>query len=77
MTIHSCPTLRVRILIQENGSRHRMILRTVPIHSSSAALLNQRKFALYGVNRARSQEEAIEKQMRHQIRQLLPEVFRG
>lgn len=63
--------------MQENGSRHRDFLRWIPLHSSPAALVGQRKVALYGVRARETPEDPNEREIRKEIRSLLAELFGG
>lgn len=62
---------------QDGGSRHRHFLRWIPLHSSSPALTRQRKVTLYGVRARETEEDRNEKEIRKEIRALLPELFDG
>lgn len=54
-----------------------MFLRTIPLHSSDPALVNQRKITLYGVRARQIPEDEVEKLIKSEFRTLLPEVFGG
>ncbi|KAF9819188.1 hypothetical protein IEO21_02359 [Rhodonia placenta] len=60
---------------QAEHSRHRDFLRWIPLHSSDASLTRQRKVALYGVRARETPEDVNEREIRKEIRALLPEVF--
>ncbi|KAL4248177.1 Mediator of RNA polymerase II transcription subunit 12 [Abortiporus biennis] len=62
---------------EEDGSRHRNYLRHIPLHSSSASLISQRKVTLYGVRARETPEDVNERAIRKEIRSLLPELFGG
>ncbi|KAI0071713.1 hypothetical protein K474DRAFT_1733093 [Panus rudis PR-1116 ss-1] len=62
---------------EENGSRHRNFLRWIPLHSSSSALIMHRKVTLYGARARQIPEDANEREIRAEIRALLPELFGG
>ena len=47
------------------------------MHDASPALMNQRKAILYGHRMRETPEEANEKEIRREIRALLPELFGG
>ncbi|KLO13572.1 hypothetical protein SCHPADRAFT_873833 [Schizopora paradoxa] len=59
----------------EEGSRHRMLLRIIPLHTSDPALVNQRRLALYGARARQIPEDEVERTIRKELRELLPEVF--
>ncbi|EPQ57624.1 hypothetical protein GLOTRDRAFT_137894 [Gloeophyllum trabeum ATCC 11539] len=61
----------------EKPSRHRRFLRWIPLQKSTPALVNQRKVILYGVRARETPEDAVEKQLRKEVRALLPELFDG
>lgn len=75
--IRPCQVLIDRAIGQEPPSRHRAFLRWIPLHSSSKALITQRKVALYGIRVRETPEDINEREIRRQIRILLPEVFDG
>ncbi|KAK7692890.1 hypothetical protein QCA50_004525 [Cerrena zonata] len=58
-------------------SRHRNFLRWIPLQFSSSALIMQRKVTLYGVRARKIKEDEIEKEIRKEIRAMLPELFDG
>ncbi|THH04935.1 hypothetical protein EW145_g5157 [Phellinidium pouzarii] len=62
---------------EEPGSRHRMSLRVIPLYKSNPALINQRRMALYGVRARTIPEDKVEADMKNELRELLPEVFKG
>ncbi|OCH91787.1 hypothetical protein OBBRIDRAFT_752537 [Obba rivulosa] len=62
---------------EENPSRHRVFLRWIPLHSSHSSLINQRKVVLYGVRAREIPEDLSEREIRRELRALLPEVFGG
>ena len=64
-------------LRKEPGSRHRMLLRIIPLYTSDPALVSQRKLALYGVRARTIPEDQVEKRLKDEIRDLLPEIFKG
>ncbi|TFY65710.1 hypothetical protein EVG20_g5379 [Dentipellis fragilis] len=59
----------------EGGSRHRNFLRWIPLYKSNAATINQRKVTLHGVRARETPEDANEREMRREVRTLLPELF--
>ncbi|KZT24227.1 hypothetical protein NEOLEDRAFT_1067868 [Neolentinus lepideus HHB14362 ss-1] len=61
----------------ESPSRHRTFLRWLPLQKSNSALVNQRKVILYGVRVRETPEDAIEKELRKEVRALVPELFNG
>lgn len=54
-----------------------MILREIPLYRSDPALVSQRKLALYGVRARTIPEDQVEKDLKTELQDLLPEVFRG
>ncbi|KAL5506968.1 SRB8 [Sanghuangporus vaninii] len=62
---------------EEPASRHRKLLRVIPLYSPAPALVSQRKLALYGVRTRTIPEDQVEKGLKDEIRDLLPEVFKG
>ncbi|KAH8108105.1 hypothetical protein BXZ70DRAFT_1015382 [Cristinia sonorae] len=62
---------------EEPPSRHRNFLRWIPLQKSSVALINHRKVTLYGVRARETPEDVNEREIRKEIRSLLPELFGG
>ncbi|KAI8993842.1 hypothetical protein BD414DRAFT_480612 [Trametes punicea] len=62
---------------EEAGSRHRGFLRWIPLHSSDTSLISQRKVILYGFRVRETPEDANEREIRKELRALMPELFRG
>ncbi|KAH9894990.1 hypothetical protein C8Q73DRAFT_745370 [Cubamyces lactineus] len=62
---------------QEEGSRHRQFLRWIPLHSSDTSLISQRKVILYGFRVRETPEDANEREIRREVRALMPELFGG
>ncbi|KAH8119597.1 hypothetical protein DFH11DRAFT_1501865 [Phellopilus nigrolimitatus] len=62
---------------EESGSRHRMFLRVIPLYKSDPALVNQRRMTLYGVRARTIPEDEVEARLKNELRELLPEVFKG
>ncbi|EMD32061.1 hypothetical protein CERSUDRAFT_162114 [Gelatoporia subvermispora B] len=62
---------------EEKSSRHQQFLRWIPLHSSHSSLISQRKVVLYGVRARDTPEDLIEREIRRELRALLPEVFGG
>ncbi|EJF57727.1 hypothetical protein DICSQDRAFT_182976 [Dichomitus squalens LYAD-421 SS1] len=58
-------------------SRHREFLRWIPLHEPSPSLMNERKGLLYGLRVRETPEEANEREIRKELRSLLPELFGG
>lgn len=56
-------------------SRHRQFLRWIPLHSSTLSDLNQRKVTLYGVRARETPEDVAEREIRKEVRLILPELF--
>ncbi|OSD03951.1 hypothetical protein PYCCODRAFT_163808 [Trametes coccinea BRFM310] len=59
------------------GSRHRQFLRWIPLHSSDTSLISQRKIILYGFRVRETPEDANEREIRKEIRAVMPELFGG
>ncbi|KAF8621541.1 hypothetical protein AX15_007713 [Amanita polypyramis BW_CC] len=64
-------------LTEMNGSRHRIFIRYIPLLDSDPSLVSQRKALLYGVRAREVPEEMNERQIRKEIRIILPGLFRG
>ncbi|KAF8590944.1 hypothetical protein K439DRAFT_1120420 [Ramaria rubella] len=62
---------------QNPPSRHRALLRSLPLWDPSESLANQRKVALYGISYRASPEEARERELRRMLRACVPELFGG
>jgi mediator of RNA polymerase II transcription subunit 12 len=62
-------------IYQQIGSRHRLFLTWIPLHNASSALINQRKVILYGARARRTPEEIVEREIRGEIRSVIPELF--
>lgn len=62
---------------QDVGSRHRLFLSWIPLSNSTLSLTNQRKVALYGARVRETPEDIIERDMRKEIRTVLPSLFEG
>ncbi|KAJ7594649.1 hypothetical protein C8J56DRAFT_444559 [Mycena floridula] len=58
-------------------TRHRRFLRRIPLSHSTPSLINQRRVTLYGVRARESPEDANEKEIRKEIRGVMPELFNG
>ncbi|TFK25548.1 hypothetical protein FA15DRAFT_693754 [Coprinopsis marcescibilis] len=58
-------------------SRHRKFLSWIPLLNSTPSLIYQRKVTLYGARVRESPEERTEKEIRREIRAILPELFGG
>ncbi len=54
-----------------------MLLRIIPLHASDPALMNQRRLALYGTRARQIPEDEVEKTIRKELRDLIPDVFGG
>lgn len=61
----------------ETASFHRKILRWIPLHNPTSSLLNQRKVIVYGTRARQTPEDVCEREMRREIRAILPLVFGG
>ncbi|KAF8638047.1 hypothetical protein AX16_010679 [Volvariella volvacea WC 439] len=58
-------------------SRHRNFLRWIPLSYPDPAILMQRKVTLYGARVRETLEDTTEREMRKEIRSVLPELFGG
>jgi len=58
-------------------SRHRHFLRWIPLSNSSSSLINQRKVTLHGARVRETPEDATEREIRKEVRAVLPELFGG
>ncbi|RDB24995.1 Mediator of RNA polymerase II transcription subunit 12 [Hypsizygus marmoreus] len=61
----------------DTESRHRNFLRWIPLFQSTSSLISQRKAALYGVRARETPEDINEREIRREIRSVLPDVFGG
>ncbi|KAL6308224.1 hypothetical protein BKA93DRAFT_726196 [Sparassis latifolia] len=61
----------------QDCSRHRDFLRWIPLHNTSPSLVSQRKVTLYGVRAREIPEDLHEREIRKEIRQVIPELFAG
>ncbi|PFH52051.1 hypothetical protein AMATHDRAFT_57831 [Amanita thiersii Skay4041] len=62
---------------EDNESRHRAFVRCLPLLDSDPSLISQRKVLLYGVRAREIPEETNERQIRKEIRGVLPCLFGG
>jgi mediator of RNA polymerase II transcription subunit 12 len=62
---------------KENGSRHRNFLRWIPLQKATSSLISQRKVTLHGARVRETPEDLNEREMRKEIRAILPELFGG
>ncbi|KAK7057438.1 Med12 domain-containing protein [Favolaschia claudopus] len=56
-------------------SRHRDFLRCIPLYNSTSSLTSQRKVTLYGARTRETPEDLHEREIRKEIRALLPDLF--
>lgn len=61
----------------ETASFHRNLLRWIPLQNTTSSLLNQRKVIVYGARARQTPEDVCEREMRREIRAILPLVFGG
>ncbi|OAX39947.1 hypothetical protein K503DRAFT_781763 [Rhizopogon vinicolor AM-OR11-026] len=61
----------------DRASFHRNFLRWIPLHDTTLSLSNQRKVILYGARARQTPEDICEREMRKEIRAILPLVFGG
>lgn len=61
----------------DNESRHRKFLRWIPLFTSSSSLISQRKVTLYGARARETPEDINEREIRREIRTVLPSLFGG
>jgi hypothetical protein len=64
-------------ILQDVGSRHRLFLNWIPLGNSTLSLTNQRKVTLYGARARETPEDVVERDMRKEIRTVLPNLFEG
>ncbi len=69
--------MRTESNYQENRSHHTNFIRHIPLLDSDPSLLSQRRALLYGVRVREVPEEVNERQIRREIRNILPDVFGG
>jgi hypothetical protein len=62
---------------QEIGSRHRLFLTWIPLCNAGPALINQRRVILYGARARETPEGTVEREIRGEIRSVIPELFEG
>ncbi|KAJ3761793.1 hypothetical protein EV360DRAFT_37070 [Lentinula raphanica] len=62
---------------EEIVSRHRNYLRWIPLYNTTPSLTSQRKVVLYGFRAREIPEELNEREIRKEIRAVLPELFGG
>ncbi|KIK68882.1 hypothetical protein GYMLUDRAFT_67582 [Collybiopsis luxurians FD-317 M1] len=59
------------------SSRHGNYLRWIPLYNTTPSLTSQRKVVIYGVRARETPEDMNEREIRKQIRAVLPELFGG
>lgn len=74
--------LRVMLYLLLTGhiqpaSKHRGFLRWIPLHNITSSLFHQRKLILHGARARETPEDVCEREMRREIRAVLPLVFGG
>ncbi|KAJ7072521.1 hypothetical protein C8F01DRAFT_1104256 [Mycena amicta] len=57
------------------GSRHREFLRCIPLWNTTPSLTTQRKVTLHGVRARETPEDLHEREIRQEVRSLLPQLF--
>ena len=57
--------------------KHGEFLRWIPLHDTTSSLFHQRKLILYGARARETPEDVCEREMRREIRAVLPVVFGG
>ncbi|KAJ4468328.1 hypothetical protein J3R30DRAFT_3305964 [Lentinula aciculospora] len=62
---------------EDMASRHRNYLRWIPLYNTTPSLTSQRKVVLYGVRARETPEDLNEREIRKEIRAVLPELFGG
>ncbi|KAF8160920.1 hypothetical protein B0H34DRAFT_795767 [Crassisporium funariophilum] len=62
---------------ESTGSRHRLFLSWVPLSNSTLSLANQRKVTLHGARARETPEDVTEREIRKEIRAVLPDLFEG
>lgn len=64
-------------MTQGTESRHRKFLRCIPLHHTTSSLVGQRKVTLHGARAREIPEDLNEREMRKEIRAVLPPLFGG
>lgn len=64
-------------LCQVPLSRHHRFLRWIPLFDSTPALMYQRKVTLHGVRARETPEDVVEREIRKELRAVLPYLFSG
>ncbi|PPQ98440.1 hypothetical protein CVT24_004119 [Panaeolus cyanescens] len=59
------------------ASRHRLFLSSVPLFNATSSVSSQRKVILYGIRARETPEDITERDIRKEIRSILPDVFQG
>jgi len=62
---------------QNPGSRHRLFLSWIPLFNSTPSLIHQRKVILHGARVRDAPEDATEREIRREIRSVMPDLFEG
>jgi mediator of RNA polymerase II transcription subunit 12 len=70
-------TIDVPLVFQETESRHRNFLRWIPLHDVSSSVYHERRAILYGTRVRETPEELNEREIRREIRSIIPELFGG
>ncbi|KAF6760086.1 hypothetical protein DFP72DRAFT_1031563 [Ephemerocybe angulata] len=58
-------------------SRHHHFLRWIPLFNTTPSLIYQRKVTLHGVNARETPEDVVEREIRNELRTVLPYLFSG
>ncbi|KAF9484513.1 hypothetical protein BDN70DRAFT_872547 [Pholiota conissans] len=61
----------------ELESRHRLFLSWIPLFNSTSSLTHQRKVILHGARARETPEDLTEREIRKEIRSVLPDLFEG
>lgn len=62
---------------QETGSRHRNLLKWIPLHDVPTSTFQERKVILYGTRCRETPEDLNEREIRKEIRSVIPDLFGG
>jgi mediator of RNA polymerase II transcription subunit 12 len=65
------------LCLKEHGSRHRNFLRWIPLQKVTSSLISQRRVTLHGTRARETDEDLNEREIRKEIREILPELFGG
>ena len=73
----SPPPLTLSSYLKVPVSRHRLLLSWIPLANATASLFHQRKVTLHGSRVREFPEDLVEREVRKEIRTVLPDLFEG